>query len=67
MARASKLQQTDPQAAISVWARLDAFMTDRAVWVPTVNLRSLDFVSARVGNYLFHPQWGILLDQLRVR
>lgn len=67
MTRASRLQLTDPQAAARIWTRVDAAMTDRAVWVPTVNLRSMDLVSARVGNYQYHPQWGILLDQLWVR
>ena len=36
-------------------------------WVPLVNFQIVDFVSARVGNYQFHPLWGILLDQLWVR
>jgi hypothetical protein len=26
-----------------------------------------DFVSARLGNYQFHPNWGILLDQVWVQ
>jgi hypothetical protein len=32
-----------------------------------VNLNTVDFISARVGNYQFHPQWGLLLDQLWVK
>lgn len=67
MARASRLQPSDPRTAAHIWSRLDAAMTDRAVWVPTVNLRSLDLVSERVGNYLYHPLWGILLDQIWIR
>ena len=35
--------------------------------VPTYNPRIVDFVSARVGNYQYHPQWGVLLDQLWVK
>jgi hypothetical protein len=35
--------------------------------LPTVNLNTVDFISARVGNYQFHPQWGLLLDQLWVK
>jgi len=27
----------------------------------------MDYVSQRVGNYEFHPQWGLLLDQLWVK
>jgi hypothetical protein len=32
-----------------------------------VNLMTVVFVSKRVGNYQFHPQWGLLLDQLWVK
>jgi peptide/nickel transport system substrate-binding protein len=31
------------------------------------NGRQIDFVSRRVGNYQYNPQWGALLDQLWVR
>jgi hypothetical protein len=31
------------------------------------NQIATDFVSARVGNYQYHPQLGVLLDQLWVR
>jgi peptide/nickel transport system substrate-binding protein len=35
--------------------------------VPTYNRSNVDFVSERVGNYQYHPQWGVLLDQLWVK
>jgi hypothetical protein len=35
--------------------------------VPFVARNHVAFVSPRVGNYQFHPQWGTLLDQLWVR
>jgi peptide/nickel transport system substrate-binding protein len=63
---AVELEATDPRAAASVWARADRAAVDRAVWLPLVNPRLIDFVSARVRNYQHHPYWGILVDQLEV-
>ncbi len=65
--RAESLQATQPAQAAALWARLDRELTDRAVWLPTVTGRSTDIVSRRVGNYQYHPLWGVLLDQLWVR
>jgi len=65
--RALVLQATDPYRANQLWARVDRAIVDQAPLVPLFSLRQVDFVSRRVGNYQFHPQWGILLDQLWVR
>jgi YVTN family beta-propeller protein len=65
--RALALETSDPDGANRLWARLDRKVVDQAPWLPTVNLNMVDFVSQRVGNYQFHPQWGMLLDQLWVR
>ncbi len=66
MRRAAALAVSDPARSAALWERADRALTDRAAAVPLVNPRSIDFVSARVGNYQFHPQWGALLDQLWV-
>jgi len=65
--RALVLQATDPYLANQLWARIDHALVDRAVVVPLFTLRQIDIVSRRVGNYQFHPQWFVLLDQLWVR
>lgn len=65
--RALALQTRDPYLANQLWARIDRAIVDRAPLVPLFSLRQVDFVSRRVGNYQYHPQWGILLDQLWVR
>jgi hypothetical protein len=31
------------------------------------NGQNVSFVSKRVGNFEYNPQWGVLLDQLWVR
>jgi peptide/nickel transport system substrate-binding protein len=65
--RALDLVATDPQAANGLWARIDRMVTDRAPYVPQMNPRRVEYVSVRVGNYQFNPQFGTLFDQLWVR
>jgi ABC-type transport system substrate-binding protein len=60
------LEATDPRAAAAEWAALDRLVTDRAAWVPLVNPRAIDFLSACVGNYQHHPVLGLIADQLTV-
>jgi peptide/nickel transport system substrate-binding protein len=67
MRRAWSLESTNPRAAAAVWSKVDRELVDQAAWVPLVNPRVIDFVSARVRNYQFHPYWGIIADQLWLR
>jgi YVTN family beta-propeller protein len=67
IAEAGDLQVRDPVAARQLWARIDAAIVDRAPWVSLFNPRYLEFLSARVGNFQFHPMWGLLIDQVWVR
>jgi peptide/nickel transport system substrate-binding protein len=54
-------------ASGEVWARIDRLIADEAPAVPLYAVRDADFVSKRVGNYIFNPQFGVLLDQMWVR
>jgi peptide/nickel transport system substrate-binding protein len=65
--RAVELQQTDPARANELWAQIDRMILDRAPVVPMYDLRTVQLVSSRVGNYQYHPLWDVLLDQLWVR
>ena len=67
VARARSLQTTDPGAASRLWSKIDRDVVDQAPWVFLQNPLQVDFVSRRVGNYQYNPQWGVLLDQLWVR
>ena len=67
IARARSLQATDPGAASRLWTKVDHDIVQLAPWVFLQNPMRIDFVSRRVGNYQFNPQWGILLGQLWVR
>ena len=67
IATAESLQLSRPQLANRLWANIDRTLVDRAVWVPMVTPQFTDLVSSRVGNYQYHPLWGVLIDQLWVR
>jgi len=67
MERASALQTQDPPAATLLWQEVERDILAQAPIVPATNRRNADFVSARVGNYQFNPQWGVLLGQLWVK
>jgi YVTN family beta-propeller protein len=65
--RALAAQTRSPNAAGARWAGIDREIVDQAPWVPLYNPRALVMLSARVGNYQFHPLWELLVDQLWVR
>jgi peptide/nickel transport system substrate-binding protein len=67
MKEAADMQASDPVRANELWAEVDRALVDRAAAVPLVNQRAVTFVSERVGNYQFHPQWATLFDQLWVQ
>ena len=59
----------EPSAAAAgkAWAEVDHAIVDQAPGVPLYTLRNVDFVSKRVGDYIYNPEYGVLLDQLWVR
>jgi YVTN family beta-propeller protein len=65
--RALALQATDFSRANQLWAQIDQEIVDQAPVVPLITHKQMEFVSNRIGNYQYNPQWGILLDQLWVR
>jgi peptide/nickel transport system substrate-binding protein len=67
MTRASGLQATNPPAASLLWQQIEDELLAQAPLLPTVNQRNADFLSKRVGNYHYNPQWGVLLSQLWVK
>lgn len=62
--RAQAVKATQPRTAAAIWAAADRRLVDQAAWLPLINDLGLDFVSARVRNYQFHPYWGLIADQL---
>jgi peptide/nickel transport system substrate-binding protein len=64
---AQALEPSAPGRASETWATIDRQVTDRAPWLPLYNPRLDIATSSRVGNYQYHPFFGLLLDQLWVR
>jgi peptide/nickel transport system substrate-binding protein len=65
--RAQTLEQTDPQAANTLWTKLDREATNLAIALPLVNQHVYDFVSARVKNAVEDPSLGLTVDQSSLR
>ena len=59
--------QTEPAPAGEAWARVDHAIVDQVPAVPLYTLRHVDFVSPRVHNYTYNPEYGVLFDQLWAR
>ncbi len=64
-ARASA--NTDQASSGEQWAAVDRAIVDQQPAVPVYTKRQVDFVSSRVRNYVFNPEYGVLLDQLWLR
>jgi peptide/nickel transport system substrate-binding protein len=67
MARAAAVQVQDPAAATVLWQQVERSLLAAAPVVPAYNRRNVYFVSKRVRNYQYNPQWGFLLDQAWVK
>jgi peptide/nickel transport system substrate-binding protein len=67
MDAAAAQETTNPTAAGVKWAGIDWGVTRQAPWVPLVNGRVYDAVSARLGNFQANPELGMLIDQAWVR
>jgi YVTN family beta-propeller protein len=67
MQEAAARQSTDPAEARDLWAAIEHDVIDQAPVAPLMNPYGVHFVSERVGNYQFNPQWGPLISQLWVR
>jgi hypothetical protein len=61
------LEARNHRAAGIRWARIDREFVDRAAWVPMVNVRWVDFVSAHVHDYEADPTVGFIADQASLR
>ena len=64
---ALEVQADDPVAAGALWAEIDRAIVHQAPYLWLANGIDVDFVSERVGNYQWSPQYGALLNQLWVR
>jgi peptide/nickel transport system substrate-binding protein len=67
MDKALKTGITDPEGANAIWAKVDKAVVDQAAWDPIFNPKLIDFVSSRLKNHVFSPQWYFLLDLATVK
>ena len=66
-AKAEAAQAENPAAAPALWQQAERAVLLQAPIVPTDNAQSVAFVGKHVGNFQYHPEWGVLLDQLWLR
>jgi peptide/nickel transport system substrate-binding protein len=57
MAEALALEGSDMAAADEIWGEIDRAVTDQAPAVPLFTPKDLDFVSKRVGNFVYSNQY----------
>ncbi|MCA1680928.1 MAG: ABC transporter substrate-binding protein, partial [Actinobacteria bacterium] len=67
MDQALALGATDRAAANRLWARIDRQVTNQAPNIVLTNPSVVTFVSKRVGNFQFNPQWQFLLGRAWVQ
>jgi peptide/nickel transport system substrate-binding protein len=65
--RAARIPTEDSAASHQAWVDVDRAVTDQGPIVPLANPNDFDFVSERVGNYQYNPQWGLLFAQVWVQ
>ena len=67
IAKALAAESANSPDTTALWARADRSVTDQAPLVALAVPSTIDFVSARVGNFERNFQWGVLPDQFWVR
>jgi YVTN family beta-propeller protein len=67
IAKAEKLQPTNPTTAQDIWARADRLAVNQAAWVPLANTGSADLLSQRAGHFTLDANGLPQIDQLWVR
>jgi peptide/nickel transport system substrate-binding protein len=63
MHSALTLEQTNEEAADSLWAKVDKQVTDAAPMATMFTPKHVDFTSSRIGNFVFSKQFYWLVDQ----
>jgi peptide/nickel transport system substrate-binding protein len=63
MDKAIGLTAVDPTAGNKLWAKIDREVTDASPAAVLFNPKNIDFVSKRVGNFVFSGQYYFVVDQ----
>jgi len=63
-AAAEDAQAQNPGAATALWQKAERRLLAQAPLVPADNGKTVTFLGKGISNFQFHPEWGVLLDQL---
>jgi ABC-type transport system substrate-binding protein/class 3 adenylate cyclase len=63
-AKAETAQAENPAAAPALWQQAERAVLLQAPLVPEDNPQNVAFLAKHVDNFQYHPEWGVLLDQL---
>ncbi|TNC71751.1 ABC transporter substrate-binding protein [Rubellimicrobium roseum] len=67
MQAAMELAVTDPEAANAEWAKIDQAFMEEAPMAPLFTPKAIDFLSTRVGNYVFSNQYKWVMSEAWVQ
>jgi peptide/nickel transport system substrate-binding protein len=67
MKKALKLGISNPDAALKLWTKVDHEMTDEAPLAVLLNPRQINFLSKRVGNFVWSSQYYMMFAQAWVQ
>ena len=67
MDKAEVLGATNQTAANKLWGQIDKQVTDQSPAAVLFNPKNIDFISKRVGNFVFSDQYYFLVDQAWVQ
>lgn len=67
VAKAERVEITDPAKTQRIWASADRLAVDQAAWVPLVNSASVELASVRTGHFTLDANSQPQIDQLWVR
>jgi peptide/nickel transport system substrate-binding protein len=67
MDKAEALTATNVKAGNKLWAKIDREVTDASPAAVLFNPKNIDFISKRVGNFVFSSQYYFLVDQAWVQ
>ena len=58
---------TDPEGALKLWTKIDQAMTDEAPLAVLFTPKQIDFLSKRVGNFVWSSQYYMMFSKAWVQ
>jgi peptide/nickel transport system substrate-binding protein len=67
MKKALRLGISDPEEALALWTKIDHTITDDAPLAVLLNPRQINFLSKRVGNFVWSAQFYMMFAKAWVQ